>query len=84
MAKSLGEIHPGEVLLEDFMKPIGITPGKLAVDLDVPVGQISELLQGARPISLDIALRLGRHFKTAPGFWINLQTEYDKRIAAKG
>ncbi len=82
MAKSLGEIHPGEVLLDDFMKPMGITESKLAVDLDVPVSQINELLQGVRPISLDIALRLGRLFKMDPGFWVNLQTEYDMRVAA--
>ncbi len=82
MAKSLGEIHPGEVLLDDFMKPTGITESKLAEDLDVPISHISELLRGARPISLDIALRLGRHFKMDPGFWVNLQTEYDMRVAA--
>jgi addiction module HigA family antidote len=82
MAKSLGEIHPGEVLSDDFMKPMGITASKLAVDLDVPESQISVLLQGARPISLDIALRLGHLFKMDPGFWVNLQTEYDMRVAA--
>lgn len=82
MAKALGEIHPGEVLLDDFMKPMNITASKLAVDLDVPVSQISELLHGERPISLHIAHRLGRYFKMDPGFWVNLQTEYDMRVAA--
>lgn len=80
MTKLLGEIHPGEVLLDDFMKPMGITAGKLAVDLDVPVNLISQLVNGTRSITPDIALRLGRYFKMDPRFWLNLQTEYDMRV----
>lgn len=80
MIKMLGEIHPGEVLLDDFMKPMGITISELAVKLDLPAGQISEIVDGTGSINPDIAHRLGRYFKMDQLFWINLQTEYDKRV----
>ena len=81
MAKLLDEIHPGEILLEEFMKPMGITGRLLSADIDVPASRISEIVNGQRPISADTALRLGLFFKMDPRFWLNLQSEYDVRVA---
>jgi antitoxin HigA-1 len=81
MAKLLDEIHPGEVLLEDFMKPMGISARQLAGDIDVSPSRISELVNGQRPITVDTALRLGLFFSMEPRFWLNLQAEYDVRMA---
>ncbi len=83
MAALLDEIHPGEILLEDFMKPLGITARQLAADIDVSPSRISELVNGHRPITADTALRLGLFFSMEPRLWLNLQTEYDMRIAAR-
>jgi addiction module HigA family antidote len=83
MAKLLDEIHPGEILLEDFMKPLGVTARKLAADIDVPPSRISELVNGKRPITADTALRLGLFFKMEPRFWLNLQSEYDMRMTTR-
>ena len=83
MAKLLEEIHPGEILLEDFMKPMGISARQLSGDIDVSPSRISELVNGTRPITADTALRLGIYFSMDPRFWLNLQTEYDMRIAAR-
>ena len=83
MAKLLDEITPGEILLEDFMKPMGITGRKLASDIDVPPSRISEIVRGFRPITADTALRVGVYFGMEPRFWLNLQTEYDMRIAIR-
>jgi len=80
MTKLLDEIHPGEILLEEFMKPMGITARQLASDIDVSPSRISEIVNGMRPISVDTALRLGIFFSMEPRFWINLQTEYDLRV----
>jgi len=80
MAKLLDEIHPGEILLEDFMKPMEITARKLAADIDVSPSRISELVHGKRPITADTALRLGLFFGMEPRFWLNLQSEYDMRV----
>ena len=74
------EIHPGEILLEDFMKPLGITARQLAADIDVSPSRISELVHGSRPITADTALRLGLFFRMDPRFWLNLQSEYDMRM----
>ncbi len=79
----LDEIHPGEIILEDFMKPMGITARQLAADIDVSPSLISELVHGSRPITVDTALRLGLFFNMEPRFWLNLQTEYDMRIAMR-
>ena len=79
----LDEIHPGEIILEDFMKPMGITARRLAADIDVSPSRISELVHGSRPITVDTALRLGLFFNMEPRFWLNLQTEYDMRIAVR-
>jgi antitoxin HigA-1 len=83
MTELLDEIHPGEILLEDFMKPMGISGRQLASDLDVPPSRISEVIHGTRPITADTALRLGLFFKMDPRFWLNLQTEYDIRVATR-
>lgn len=79
MAKLLNEIHPGEILLEEFMKPMKLTARQLAADIDVPPGRVSELVNGQRPISMDTAIRLGLFFSMDRRFWLNLQAEYDKR-----
>jgi antitoxin HigA-1 len=83
MAELLDEIHPGEILLEDFMKPMGISARQLAADIDVSPSRISDLVHGTRPVTADTALRLGLFFAMEPRFWLNLQTEYDMRIAAR-
>ena len=83
MTKLLDEIHPGEVLLEDFMRPMDISARQLAADIDVSPSRISELVNGNRPITADTALRLGLFFGMDPRFWLNLQTEYDMRIAER-
>ncbi|QWC99003.1 HigA family addiction module antidote protein [Polynucleobacter paneuropaeus] len=81
--KLLDEIHPGEILLEDFMKPMGITSRQLAADIDVSPSRISEIIHGTRPITADTALRLGLFFSMEPRFWLNLQSEYDMRMAKR-
>ena len=80
MTALLDEIHPGEILLEEFMRPMGITGRQLASDIDVSPSRISEIVHGTRPISADTALRLGLFFSMDPRFWINLQSEYDLRM----
>src|SRR5690554_7817464 len=81
MDKLLDEIHPGEILREEFMRPLGITAQRLAADIDVPPSRISEILRGKRPITADTALRLGMFFNMDVRYWLNLQTEYDVRVA---
>lgn len=83
MRKLLEEIHPGEILLEEFMRPMKVTARQLAADIDVSPSRISELIHGRRPITADTALRLGLYFKMDARFWLNLQTEFDMRIAAR-
>ena len=83
MTKLLDEIHPGEILLEDFMKPMGITGRQLAADIDVSSSRISELVNGQRDITADTAIRLGLFFSMEARFWLNLQAEYDLRVAAR-
>jgi antitoxin HigA-1 len=83
MTKLLDEIHPGEILLEDFMKPMGITARQLSADIDVSPSRISDIVNGARPITADTALRLGIFFSMEPFFWLNLQSEYDMRMAKR-
>ena len=81
MATKLPEIHPGEILIEEFIKPMGVTNARLASDIDVPTSRISEIANGKRPITVDTAVRLGVYFNMEPRFWLNLQSEYDVRIA---
>ena len=84
MPKLLEEIHPGEILLEDFMKPMGVSARQLAADIDVSPSRISELVNGQRPVTADTALRLGLFFGMEPRFWLNLQSEDHIRVADRG
>ncbi len=83
MAKSekLPPIHPGEILREDFMRPLGISMNRLALDLHVPVTRIAEIVHERRGITPDTALRLGRYFNTSARFWLNAQAVYDLEVA---
>lgn len=81
--KLLDEIHPGEILLEEFMKPMGITARQLAADIDVSPSRISEIVNSTRPITADTALRLGLFFSMEPLYWMNLQAEYNMRVAQR-
>ena len=77
MPKKLPPIHPGEILLEEFLKPLGISQYRLAKDIHVPARRVNEIVQGKRSVSADTALRLARYFDTSDRFWLNLQTRYD-------
>jgi len=81
MARLLEPIHPGEILREDFLKPMKISINRLARDIVVPPGRISEIVNGKRRITADTALRLARFFGTSPEVWLGLQAEYDLRVA---
>jgi addiction module HigA family antidote len=81
--KLLEPIHPGEILLEEFMKPLGISINRLARDVAVPPGRVSAIVNGKRAITADTALRLGRYFGTSPEVWIGLQADYELRIAQR-
>ncbi|NIN71106.1 MAG: HigA family addiction module antidote protein [Gemmatimonadetes bacterium] len=78
--KKAGPIHPGEVLLEEYLKPLGISQYRLAKDTSVPPRRINEIVHGKRAISADTALRLARYFGTSERFWLNLQTRYDLEV----
>ena len=80
--KKLPPVHPGEVLLEEFLKPMGISQNRLALDLRVPTRRINELVLGNRRLSPDTALRLARYFGMSPQFWLGLQLDYDLDVAA--
>jgi addiction module HigA family antidote len=80
MSKLLNEIHPGEILLEDFMRPMGMNALQLASGMDVSSSCINELVIGARPITPDIAMRLGSFFSMETLFWLTLQKEFDQRL----
>lgn len=73
-------IHPGEILLEEFLEPMGISQYRLAKDINVPARRINEIVHCTRSITVDTALRLGRYFNMSPQFWINLQTHYDLEV----
>jgi len=82
-AKLLPPIHPGEILFEDFMRPLGLSINGLARGLAVPPGRVSAVVNGKRAISADTALRLGRFFGVSPELWIGLQADYDLRCAQR-
>ncbi|HMK77242.1 MAG TPA: HigA family addiction module antitoxin [Thermodesulfobacteriota bacterium] len=75
--KMIAPIHPGEILTEEFLKPLGITQYKLAKDINVPARRINEIVHGKRSITPDTALRLSRYFNLSERFWLNLQARYD-------
>jgi addiction module HigA family antidote len=76
----LAPIHPGEVLMEDFLVPLGLSQYRLAQDLSVPPRRINEIVHGKRAITADSALRLARYFGTSEQFWLNLQSRYDLEV----
>lgn len=83
MTKTLPPIHPGEILLEEFLKPLEMNPHQLAMALRVPPNRIAQIIAGERAITADTALRLGRYFGVSPQFWMNLQCTYELRAAAR-
>ena len=80
---TLDLIHPGEILLEDFLKPLGVSQNRLARDLSVPVSRVAAIVKGDRAITADTALRLGHYFGTSPDVWLGLQNEFDLRVARR-
>jgi addiction module HigA family antidote len=81
--KTLPPIHPGEILHQDFMKPLGISINRLSRDLHVPPNRIHGIVHGTRSITADTALRLATYFDVAPETWLNLQSEHDLRVARR-
>ena len=79
----LPNIHPGEILLEEFMRPLGISQNKLGNSIGVPPRRINEIVHGARSVTADTALRLARYFSTSAKFWTGLQDDYDLEAAAQ-
>ena len=84
MSRQLDPFTPGEILLEEFLTPLGISQNKLARDIDVPVARINDIIHARRAITADTALRLGKYFEMTPEFWINLQSHFDLKIARRG
>jgi addiction module HigA family antidote len=81
MVDRLSPIHPGEVLLEEFIKPMNLSQNRLAIDIGVDARRINEIVLGKRAITADTALRLSRFFGNSPQFWMGLQTQYDLDVA---
>ena len=81
MAKKITPITPGDVLLEEFLRPMEITQNKLARDINVPANRVSQIIHGKREITADTALRLAKYFGIEPEFWLNLQVRYNMKIA---
>lgn len=82
MIRKMPPMHPGEVLREEFLEPLGLTPYALAQALDIPRTRIERIAREETAVTADTAHRLGRYFGTTPQFWLNLQTEYELRISA--
>jgi len=80
-AKKPSPVHPGEILLEEFLRPLGISQNRLGRDLGIPAQRINEIVRGSRSITVDTSLRLARYFQTTPQFWLNLQSHYDLEMA---
>ena len=80
MDNKMAPVHPGEILVEEFLDPMGSTQHRLAISIGVPPRRINEIVHGKRRITADTALRLGRFFGVSPQFWINLQSHYDLEI----
>ena len=81
--KLLSPIHPGEILLDEFLRPLGLSQNQLARDIDVPPTRVNEVVNGVRPITIDTAMRLARYFDTTPDFWLNLQQRHDLVVAQR-
>jgi len=82
MEEKLNPVHPGEVLLEEFLKPMGLSQNQLALSIGVPARRINEIVLGKRGITADTALRLGKYFDMSPQFWLGLQMDYDLDVTA--
>lgn len=80
--EKLQPVHPGEVLLEEFLKPMALSQNRLALDIRVPARRINEIVQGKRRITADTALRLARYFGMSPQFWLGLQMDYDLDVVS--
>jgi addiction module HigA family antidote len=78
--RKIDPIHPGEILLEEFLKPMNLSQNKVALDMRVPARRINEIVLGKRRITADTALRLAKYFNTSPQFWLGLQMDYDLDI----
>lgn len=81
MPRKRKPVHPGEILREEFMKPLALSMNRMALDLRVPVTRIADIVNEKRGISADTALRFARYFNNSPAFWMNLQTRYDLEVA---
>jgi addiction module HigA family antidote len=81
MNKKIAPIHPGEILFEEFLKPMGLSQNRLAIDIRVPARRINEIVLKKRRISTDTALRLAKYFNMSPQFWLGLQMDYDLDVA---
>jgi addiction module HigA family antidote len=79
--KTMPPVHPGETLREDFLKSLGLTVNRLAIELQVPVTRVNDIVRGKLAITADTALRLARYFGTTPQFWMNLQANYELDLA---
>lgn len=79
--KKLKPVHPGEILSEEFMAPLGLSMNKMAIDLRVPVTRIADIVNEKRGITAETALRFARYFNNSPAFWMNLQTRYELEVA---
>jgi addiction module HigA family antidote len=77
MAKKLDPVHPGEVLMEEFLKPLSLSQNRLAIEIGVDARRINEIVQGKRAVTANTALRLARYFDMSPEFWLGLQSQYD-------
>ena len=80
MSKKMAPVHPGEILIEEFLKPMGISQYRLAKETSMPPRRVNEIVQGKRSITANTALRLARYFATTDRFWLNLQARYDLEI----
>ena len=81
MTRKIKPVHPGEIIREEFMVPLGLTMNRVAMDLRVPVTRIADIVNEKRGITADSALRFARYFRNSPTFWMNLQTRYDLEVA---
>jgi addiction module HigA family antidote len=81
--EKLSPVHPGEVLLEEFLKPMGLSQSRLALNVGVHPRRINEIVLGKRSVTADTALRLARYFGTSPQFWMGLQSDYDLDVAGE-
>jgi len=81
-SRKMPPLHPGEILLEEFLKPMSLSQNKLALDIRVPARRINEIVHGKRRITADTALRLAKYFKMSPQFWLGLQMDYDIDVAS--